>query len=521
MDPSGIFTWIQSQFPGWVAITLLVIDAIVRIVALGTVGYRRKPSAALGWLILIFMIPFVGIVLFLFLGSPNLPQRRREKQHEINERVKTATGHRAIIGASDHLPLPLSTAAQLNYELGALPMVHGNSFELVSDSVDCIEQMTQEVRRAKRFVHFEFYIVTLDDTTRQLFDALIDAHQRGVEVRILIDHLGSLGYPGYRSLVKLLDSSGLLWRRSMPIRPWRGEYQRLDLRNHRKILVVDGDIAFTGSQNIIHPSYNKAANLRRGLVWKDLMVRCTGPVVDELDAVFASDWYSETDDPLLGEIDEDLDIPEETTGILAQVVPSGPGFEQENNLQLFTHLIYNANREIVISSPYFVPDSALLTALKTESQSGVDVRLYVGATNDHWIAGKAQESYYDELVEAGVRIFQYHSPTVLHAKFILVDDEVTVIGSSNMDERSFSINHEVSLFIVDEEFTLRMYALEREDFRSSSVPLDTAAWAERSLLRRYAENVCRLGWRDPRPRGPWTDRRRRPDPRRAPRRRPR
>jgi cardiolipin synthase len=493
MDPSGIFTWIQSQFPGWVAITLLVIDAIVRIVALGTVGYRRKPSAALGWLILIFMIPFVGIVLFLFLGSPNLPQRRREKQHEINERVKTATGHRAIIGASDHLPLPLSTAAQLNYELGALPMVHGNSFELVSDSVDCIEQMTQEVRRAKRFVHFEFYIVTLDDTTRQLFDALIDAHQRGVEVRILIDHLGSLGYPGYRSLVKLLDSSGLLWRRSMPIRPWRGEYQRLDLRNHRKILVVDGDIAFTGSQNIIHPSYNKAANLRRGLVWKDLMVRCTGPVVDELDAVFASDWYSETDDPLLGEIDEDLDIPEETTGILAQVVPSGPGFEQENNLQLFTHLIYNANREIVISSPYFVPDSALLTALKTESQSGVDVRLYVGATNDHWIAGKAQESYYDELVEAGVRIFQYHSPTVLHAKFILVDDEVTVIGSSNMDERSFSINHEVSLFIVDEEFTLRMYALEREDFRSSSVPLDTAAWAERSLLRRYAENVCRLG----------------------------
>jgi hypothetical protein len=223
------------------------------------------------------------------------------------------------------------------------------------------------------------------------------------------------------------------------------------------------------------------------------MVRCTGPVVDELDAVFASDWYSETDDPLLGEIDEDLDIPEETTGILAQVVPSGPGFEQENNLQLFTHLIYNANREIVISSPYFVPDSALLTALKTESQSGVDVRLYVGATNDHWIAGKAQESYYDELVEAGVRIFQYHSPTVLHAKFILVDDEVTVIGSSNMDERSFSINHEVSLFIVDEEFTLRMYALEREDFRSSSVPLDTAAWAERSLLRRYAENVCRLG----------------------------
>ncbi|GAA4508931.1 cardiolipin synthase [Brevibacterium yomogidense] len=493
MDPSGILPWIQNQFPGWVAITLFVIDALVRIIALGTIPYRRKPAAALGWLILIFMIPFLGILVFLFIGSPKLPQRRREKQHEINQRVKTATGNQAIIGRSDHLVLPLSTAAQLNYELGALPMVHGNSFELITDSVYCIDEMTEEVNRAQTYVHFEFYIVALDDTTRPLFDALIAAHKRGVAVRILIDHVGSIGYPGYRSLVKLLDSSGLMWRRSLPIRPWRGEYQRVDLRNHRKILVVDGTVAFTGSQNIIHPSYNKKANLRRGLMWKDLMVRCTGPVVDELDAVFASDWYSETDDALFGEFDEELDAPPESTGIMAQVVPSGPGFDQENNLQLFTHLIYNANREVVISSPYFVPDTALLTALKTESQSGVDVRLYVGATNDHWVAGKAQESYYDELVEAGVTIYQYHSPTVLHAKFILVDDEVTVIGSSNMDERSFSMNHEVTLFIVDEEFTQRMYALEREDFQVWSVPLDAEKWGNRSWMRKYAENVCRLG----------------------------
>ncbi|HLS33853.1 MAG TPA: phospholipase D-like domain-containing protein, partial [Brevibacterium sp.] len=242
-----------------------------------------------------------------------------------------------------------------------------------------------------------------------------------------------------------------------------------------------------------HPSYNKRKNVRRGLMWKDLMVRCTGPIVDELDAVFASDWYSETDDALLGEFDEELDTPPESAGIMAQVVPSGPGFEQENNLQLFTHIIYNANRSIVISSPYFVPDNALLTALKTESQSGVDVRLYVGATADHWITGKAQESYYDELVEAGVTIYQYHSPTVLHSKFILVDDEVTVIGSSNMDERSFAMNHEVSLFIVDEEFTQRMYALEREDYQAFSAPLDAVAWRQRSWVRKYVENVCRLG----------------------------
>src|SRR5699024_4646701 len=272
MDPSGIITWILSQFPGWVALVLLVIDAIVRVVALGTIPYRRKPAVALGWLVLIFMIPFLGIIVFLILGSPKLPLRRREKQHEINERVKAATGNRSIIGESDHLSLPLSTAAQLNYELGALPMVHGNSFELITDSVYCIDEMTEEVERAQTYVHFEFYIVALDETTRPLFDALIAAHERGVAVRILIDHVGSIGYPGYRSLVKLLDSSGIMWRRSLPIRPWRAEYQRVDLRNHRKILVVDGKVAFTGSQNIIHPSYNKKANLRRATSWQDLMV---------------------------------------------------------------------------------------------------------------------------------------------------------------------------------------------------------------------------------------------------------
>src|SRR5699024_4604275 len=253
----------------------------------------RKPSVALGWLILIFMIPFVGILVFLVFGSPKLPARRREKQHEINQRVKAATGHRAIIGESDHLGEPLSTAAQLNYELGALPMVHGNDFELITDSVYCIDRMAEEVERARHYVHFEFYIVAVDETTRPLIDALVAAHRRGVAVRILIDHVGSIGYPGYRNLVRLLDDAGLM-RRRPPIRPWKGEYQRPDLRKHRKILVVDGQTAFTGSQNVIHPSYNKRKNVRRGLMWKDLMVRCTGPIVDELDAVFASDWYSET-----------------------------------------------------------------------------------------------------------------------------------------------------------------------------------------------------------------------------------
>ncbi|MGC3020497.1 cardiolipin synthase [Brevibacterium sp. FAM 24630] len=493
MSSFGIYPLfnINSAWPNWVIITLLLIDLLIRIIALGWIPHNRRPSVALGWLLAIFLIPYVGVAAFLLLGSAKLPKRRRDKQSQMNALIRDQIRNRPILGQKDHMPEPLSTAAQLNFDLGALPMTHGNDFELHVDNHACMEAMADAVDEATRFVHFEFYIVAIDDTTRRLLDSLLAAHARGVRVRILIDHVGSLGYPGYSELVKRLDSSGVSWRRALPIRPWRGEYQRPDLRNHRKILVVDGDVAFTGSQNIIDRSYNKARNRRKGFRWKDLSLECRGPVVEELDAVFITDWYSETDE-IVDEPDSfELDAPD-SGGIQAQVVPSGPGFEDENNLRLFNHLIYNANRSVVVCSPYFVPDESLLHALTTEARSGVEVRLYVGETSDHWLTHKAQQSYYDELVRAGVRIFMYHAPTVLHSKFLIIDDEVSIIGSSNMDERSFAMNLEVTMFIVNREFTQRMYELEAERYAPNSVELDAEEWASRSLLEKYVENVARL-----------------------------
>lgn len=493
MSNFGIYPFfaIDQAWPNWLIFVLLLVDLVIRIVALGWIPHNRRPSVALGWLLAIFLIPYVGILVFVLLGSAKLPKRRRDKQSQINDLIRDQLRNRAIIGQRDHMPEPLSTAAQLNFDLGALPMTHGNGFELHVDNHACMEAMADAVDRAKRFVHFEFYIVAIDDTTRRLLESLLAAHRRGVSVRILIDHVGSLGYPGYSDLVKRLDASGVSWRRALPIRPWRGEYQRPDLRNHRKILVVDGDVAFTGSQNIIDRSYNKRRNLRKGFQWKDLSLECTGPVVEELDAVFLTDWYSETDEIVEEPDGFDLEAPD-SGGIQAQVVPSGPGFEDENNLRLFNHLIYNANRSVVVCSPYFVPDESLLHALTTEARSGVEVRLYVGETSDHWLAHRAQQSYYDELVRAGVRIFMYHAPTVLHSKFLIIDDEVSIIGSSNMDERSFAMNLEVTMFIVSKDFTQRMYELEAQRYAPNSVELDVEDWADRSLLKKYVENVARL-----------------------------
>lgn len=482
---------LKQDWPSWVLALLVIPDVLIRLIAIGWIPYRRKPSVALGWLMAIFFLPYVGIIGFLIFGSAKLPAHRRKMQHTINELIKNETGNRAILGKSDHLPEPLRTSAQLNYSLGALPMTHGNSFELLPDNHEALGTMARHIDQAHSFVHMEFYIAALDATTTPLFEALERAAKRGVCVRVLIDHIGSVGYPGYSQLVRLLNASGIQWRRSLPVRPWRLEYQRPDLRNHRKILVVDGTVAFTGSFNAIDRTYNKRSNLRAGYVWKDLGIACRGPIVNELNAVFASDWYSETNDIISDEIQLVMNPPL-SGGAMAQAVPSGPGFPLENNLHLFNHLLYNANERIVIVSPYFVPNESLVQALTTEAHSGVDVRIYVSERGNNPLAQYAQESYYQELMENGVQIFLYPKPTVLHSKFILVDDSVTVIGSSNMDERSFTMNLEISVFVVDKAFTQSLYDLEQTAYVPVVKQLNPVQWQERPLHQKYLENVCRL-----------------------------
>ncbi|MCD1145420.1 cardiolipin synthase [Kocuria sp. LUK] len=479
-----------EHLPEAVTVGGLVLGFLINLVAAGWISHNRRPSVALAWLLAIFLLPYLGLLLFLAIGSAKLPRKRMAMQARMNEIIRENTPDGHILGnVEERLPAWIESTARLNYNLGALPMVGGNSFDLLTDNHESMRVMAEAVDGARDYVHFEFYIVAIDDASRPLLEALLRAHERGVRVRVLIDHLGSLGYPGYSELVERFDAAGFPWRRMLPLRPWKGEWQRPDLRNHRKILVVDGELGFTGSQNIIHRSYNKRKNLRRGYEWKDLMIRCTGPVVAELNALFTSDWYSETGDLLLDEASREL--PDIQGPVFAQVLPSGPGFETENNLRLFNHLIYNANDRIVVSSPYFVPDESLMHALTTEAQSGVDVQLFVGETSDQFLPHHAQNSYYEELAAAGVKIYRYRAPTVLHAKFVLVDDYVSVIGSSNMDERSFALDLEVSVYIVDRDFRRRMDAVVAE-FEAASTLLDIEEWNRRPLWQKYLDNMARL-----------------------------
>jgi cardiolipin synthase A/B len=471
-------------------IVLLVIDMVIRVLAVIYIPRNRRPQTALAWLVLIFVVPVPGIVLFWLFGSRRLPPSRIRKQREINKYILETTEGIDQVSGSDEWPTWLAPIVELNRKLGAMPLVGGNSAEIHTDYVESIEAMTEAVNAAKKYVHVEFYILAFDRTTVPFFEALRDAVERGVTVRVLMDHIAVLRAPGLARLVTKLRRMGVQWHFMLPVQPLRFKYQRLDLRNHRKILIVDGTVAYTGSQNMVDASYNKKGNIRRGLQWKDLMVRFEGPIVAGLNALFITDWYGETDELLIREVPEPR--PAHAPDLIdCQVVPSGPGFDGENNLRLFNSLVYAATEKVIITSPYFVPDDSMLYAITTAAQSGLDVQLFASEIGDQPVVYHAQRSYYEALLRAGVRIFLYPSPTVLHAKHFSIDNEVAVIGSSNMDMRSFSLNLEVSVMVRGKSFVDKLRVIE-QDYRDVSTELTLEEWMRRPRAAAVLDNVARL-----------------------------
>ena len=471
-------------------VAAFVIDFSVRVLALIYVPRNRRPTAAMAWLMAIFFLPYLGIMLFLLFGSIKLPKRRREKQQEINEFILDTTEGFDRVRTDHPWPPWLESVVQLNRELGSMPLVGGNSVTLLGDYDRTIRAMADELATARRYVHVEFYILAWDTTSAPFFDAMEAAVRRGVTVRVLMDHIASLRTPGFGRTKRKLDRIGVEWNLMLPVQPLRGKWQRPDLRNHRKLVVVDGQVAFMGSQNMVHRTYNKVVNRKRGLKWKDLMTRLEGPIVTGINAIFITDWYSETDELLLRESEAVVPAPRNDT-LDCQVVPSGPGFEGENNLRLFNALLYHAQHRIIITSPYFVPDDSMSYAITTAAQRGVHVELFVSEIGDQPLVYHAQRSYYETLLKAGVKIFMYKAPYILHAKHFTIDDEVAVIGSSNMDIRSFSLNLEVSLMVRGREFVRALREVEG-DYREASRELTLEEWERRSLGSRVLDNIARL-----------------------------
>jgi cardiolipin synthase A/B len=481
----------------WLTLVVLI-DVAFRIIALVVVPHNRRPQTAMAWLLAIFFIPYFGFLAFLVFGSRRLPRARREKQATINKHLRDRSHALPAgiivtpedINQSPPLPDWLGPLVHMNERLGSMPMVAGNTMSFYPEYHASLEEMTRAIDTALRTVHVEFYIMSFDRTTEGFFQALERAVKRGVAVRVLYDQLASARITGYRDLMRVLERIGVSHRAMLPLQPWRGVYQRPDLRNHRKLLVLDSTLAYTGSQNIIEPSYRNHKHRKNGLTWLDLMVRIEGPLADGLEALFVSDWYQETGELLNTPVPQKLSNTADNS-IWAQVVPSGPAFEGENNLRLFNSLVYGARQRLVLSSPYFVPDESMRYAITTAAERGVDVHLMVSEIADQPLVFYAQRSYYEELLLAGVKIWLYQAPTILHAKFVIVDDAISVIGSSNIDMRSFSLNLEVSVLIASTKVADELEGF-YDDYRRNSSQLTLEAWSQRKPYQRFIEGLARL-----------------------------
>jgi cardiolipin synthase len=470
-----------------IGIVALIIDWIIRIIFVFYVPRGRKPTAAMAWLLAILIIPVFGVLLFLIIGSPKLSKRRRQQQQSINALVESSTR------SADDIPTGLSVLERERYTplimqnkaFGKMPAHRGNSVTILDNYQSVIDDTIIHIQQAKQTIYIEYFIITLDNTTRPLFDALEQAVQRGVEVYVLFDAMGSRKYKGYKQMMRKLTAIGVQWRKILPFRIQPSQYNRPDLRNHRKIVIIDNTIAYIGSLNLIDSTYQR----KDGIIYEELVVRMTGPIVQQCASVFAGDWFSETGETP-GVLLEPI-VSDERSGALAQLLPSGPAYEHENNLQLFVSLLYTAKHRVVITNPYFVPDDALLTAVISAAKRGVQVVIINSQVKDQWMVGHAQRSYYEELLKAGVVIYLHNAPILLHSKHVTVDDDIAVIGSSNMDIRSFQLNLECVVAVYDKAVVKQLVKVQEKNIANAHI-VTLANWNKRSLFKELLDSVARL-----------------------------
>ncbi|MEE9402975.1 MAG: cardiolipin synthase [Desulfobacteria bacterium] len=465
----------------WIIVIALSIRVIMR---------RLSAGVSLAWLAVVFSVPFVGALIYLLIGENRIGDKYQERTariHDIYSEWQRRLRERASLDRStvngEVKPLQYHAEAVVGF-----PPMQGNQLKLMDDFRSVFESIIADLDRAKRTCHFEFYIWHVGGMADQVAEALIRASERGVVCRVLVDAIGSK--PFLRSkLAQRLRDSGIQLVASLPVGLIRILMRRADLRNHRKIIVIDGEIAYTGSQNLVDPRFFKQDE---GVgQWIDAMVRTQGPSVEALGGTFIEDWQIETGEGLTTlETTSDIHSVTEKGPSAVQVVPSGPAFRPETIHQLLLAVVYTARKELVLTTPYFVPDDALLTALISAAHRGVEVTIVVPSEVDSRLVHYASRSLFDDLLAAGVGIASFKGG-LLHTKSITVDGKMCVFGSVNLDMRSLWLDFEISLFVYDPDFTIKLRAMQTKYIEDSEM-MNLIEWRRRPSIQRFIENAAHL-----------------------------
>jgi cardiolipin synthase len=463
---------------------LIVVGLSIRVIM-----QRRPVGVSMAWLAVIFSVPFVGVAVYLLFGEKRLGRRRAMR---INASiVDVANWQKALNAHYDPAVARIDTSAAplLHHAERVLGFkaVSGNDIELLIDFQSIFDCIIADIDAAQNTVHLCFYIWQEGGRANDVVDALIRASRRGVQCRVLADAMGSKAFLEGEPVGRLRDA-GVNITAALPTGVLRTFFTRADLRNHRKIAVIDDRVAYAGSQNMVDPRFFKQAS---GVgEWVDAMARITGTAAASLDGVFRLDWSVETEAAFEPPSVVFADGTSESPGSVIQIVPSGPDLQPEAIHQLLLMAIYAARHELVMTTPYFVPDESILTALLSAALRGVAVTLIVPARNDSVLVRHASVAHFDDLMSAGVQIALFNGG-LLHTKSLTIDGAMSVFGSVNLDMRSLWLDFEISLFVCDRDFTGCLRSLQDTYLRNSD-RLDLDTWRRRPAWRRFTENTCRL-----------------------------
>ena len=463
----------------------IIIGLYIRVVM------RRRPvGVSLSWLILIFILPFAGAILYFLIGEQRLGRQRANRARELlgpYEAWLHSLPSDTLVDWSTLTPTcqPINRLAE---SIMGIPAKFGNKLDLIHEAESVLRSIITDIDRAQRTCHLEFYIWNEGGTADEVCEALIRAAKRGVICRILIDAVGSAKFLK-SGLARRLRENGIELIAALPVGLFRMVFARLDLRIHRKIVIIDGEVAYTGSLNLVDPRFFKQ---EEGVgQWVDAMVRLEGPAVQSLGVIFLWDWEVETG--------QGIETLKDTSDLKAlplvgkasvQVVPSGPEVGNNPIHQLLLTSVYAARRELIITTPYFVPDESLHSALQSASRRGVDVTIILPEKVDSLLVRYASRSFFDDMLMSGIRILNFREG-LLHTKSITIDGEVALFGTVNLDMRSFWLNFEVTLFVYDAVFVTRLRKLQ-QNYIEASQSIDSQLWHTRSPANRFVENAAQL-----------------------------
>lgn len=477
---------ISEQLLSYGIIAALIQAGLIVGVTLRVMLTRHPPGSAFAWILLTVILPYGGFILYLLLGERTLGRWHARK---LRKAMRKQRQHfRRISFTAKRAPMHYRGLARMATRLGKHPLTYDSSLHLLGDSDEALTRLEQDINNARSFILMEFYIWDLGGQADNISAAIVRAARRGVQCFVLVDAIGSRRFLK-SDWVHLFKDAGVHLEEALPVNPISALLARADIRLHRKIVVIDKIIGYSGSLNMVDPHFFKSSNAVGQ--WVDAMVRAKGEVVESLYQLIKFDWQVLTDSKeSLPNIRLKQFRFDEKDRATVMVVPSGPGTSHDANQRIILQAINNAQKEIQIVTPYFVPGEALALSLQNAAIRGVRVKLILSEKTDSSLVSYAARRYFDDLLQSGIEIELYRGG-VLHTKSLMIDGNLSLFGTVNMDTRSLHLNYELMLMVIDVEFAQKLALLNRS-YEEQSTKLNAHQWYQRSLWERTKEGASFL-----------------------------